>query len=43
MSKAQPGKHGHAKIHLIGLDMFTSKKHEDICRAKENIEVHNNY
>ena len=43
MSKAQPGKHGHAKIHLIGLDMFTGKKHEDICQAKENIEVHDNY
>lgn len=39
MSKAQPGKHGHAKIHLIGLDVFTGRKHEDICPAKENIEV----
>jgi translation initiation factor 5A len=39
ISKAQPGKHGHAKIHLIGLDIFTSKKHEDICPAKDNIEV----
>lgn len=39
MSTAQPGKHGHAKIHLIGLDVFTGKKHEEICPAKENIEV----
>lgn len=42
MSKAQPGKHGHAKIHLIGLDVFTGKKHEDICPAKDNIEVSSN-
>ena len=39
MSAAQPGKHGHSKIHFIGLDVFTGKKHEDICPSKETIEV----
>lgn len=39
LSKAQPGKHGHAKMHLIGLDVFTGRKHEDICPTKESIEV----
>lgn len=36
---AQPGKHGHSKIHFIGLDIFTGKKHEEICPAKDTIEV----
>ena len=39
LSTAQPGKHGHSKVHIIGLDIFTGKKHEDICPSKENIEV----
>ena len=39
LATAQPGKHGHSKIHFIGLDIFTGKKHEDIHPAKEYIEV----
>lgn len=39
MMTAQPGKHGHSKIHFIGLDIFTGKKHEDIYPSKDVIEV----
>ena len=39
LSTAQPGKHGHSKVHFIGLDVFTGKKYEDISPAKDTVEV----
>ncbi|CAK0902993.1 unnamed protein product [Prorocentrum cordatum] len=39
ISTSKTGKHGHAKAHIVALDIFTGKKYEDLCPTSHNMEI----
>eukprot|EP00440_Ansanella_granifera_P058972 gb/GFBE01063919.1/.p1 GENE.gb/GFBE01063919.1/~~gb/GFBE01063919.1/.p1 ORF type:complete len:168 (+),score=62.74 gb/GFBE01063919.1/:1-504(+) len=39
VSTSKTGKHGHAKAHIVAVDIFTGKKMEDLCPTSHNLEV----
>eukprot|EP01012_Entosiphon_sulcatum_P065728 TRINITY_DN94717_c0_g1_i1.p1 TRINITY_DN94717_c0_g1~~TRINITY_DN94717_c0_g1_i1.p1 ORF type:complete len:167 (-),score=52.32 TRINITY_DN94717_c0_g1_i1:74-550(-) len=41
ISTSKTGKHGHAKAHIVAIDIFTNKRLEELCPTTHNMSVPN--
>jgi len=39
VSTSKTGKHGHAKAHIVAIDIFSGKKMEDLCPTSHNLDI----
>jgi translation initiation factor 5A len=39
MSTSKTGKHGHAKMNIVGIDVLTGKKYEEMTPTSHNVDV----